>query len=259
MRGAFCQNTSAPRCILRNIFSTADSGMPMPPRHDERLLRALLTAALAGLGLAVHLGVQRLAPPPVLRVGDGLVGLTPFLPWTIWIYLLFFPVLVATGMLVPRERWPGLMVAWTLASIASWILVLVVPVTFARPPIADLDPVHRFVLGRVWTLDAAHVTFPCLHSAVTWIAWAALRDRGPRLRAGFLVLAAAITLSTMTTRQHLLTDNGAALLIAWACCRTALAGVARKPVKLRGTTRAGDEAGAQLEEKEPRTASGSRS
>jgi hypothetical protein len=188
---------------------------------------AATTAALAAGGLAIHLAVQRLAPPPIVHAGDALVGLTPFLPWTIWIYLLFFPFLVVAGALQPPARWLRLIAAWTLASVATWTLVLLVPVTFARPEIAGLDPVHRFVLGRVYALDPAHVTFPCLHSALTWISWAALRDRAPRLRWALFAVAVAIPLATMTTRQHLLTDNAAALAIAWACVRTVLPREAR--------------------------------
>lgn len=189
--------------------------------------RAALTAALAAAALAVHLTVQRLAPPPIWRAGEPLVGLLPFLPWTVWIYLLFFPLLVATGALQPRDRWHRLVLAWLLASVASWTLVLLVPVTFPRPDLSGVDPLHAWVLGRVHEIDPAHVTFPCLHSAVTWICWHALRDRGPKLRVGVFVLGVAITLSTMTTRQHLATDNAAALAIAWACARTVLPSVHR--------------------------------
>jgi hypothetical protein len=73
------------------------------------------------------------------------------------------------------------------------------------------------VFARVHGADPAHVTFPCLHSAVTWIAWFAVRDRGPRLSRALLVLAVAITLSTMTTRQHMIADNVAGLAIAGFC------------------------------------------
>jgi hypothetical protein len=184
--------------------------------------RAALTAALAAGGLGVHLTVQRLAPPPIWRVGDALVDLVPFLPWTVYVYLLFFPLLIVTGALQPPDRWRRLVLAWTLASVVSWTLVLLAPVTFARPSLRGVDPVSGWVLGRVWGIDSAHVTFPCLHSAVTWICWYALRDRGPKMSAAAFSLAVAIMLSTMTTRQHLLTDNAAALAIAWACAHTVL-------------------------------------
>ena len=55
-----------------------------------------------------------------------------------------------------------------------------------------LGAVHAWVLGRVYGLDSAHVTFPCLHSAVTWICWRFLRDARPRLGPGLFVLAADI-------------------------------------------------------------------
>jgi hypothetical protein len=204
--------------------------MPAGSVFADRARLGAQTAALAAAGLAIHLSIQRLAPPPIWRAGDALVGLTPFLPWTVWIYLLFFPLMVVTGAFQPPGRWVRLAAAWALASVTTWILVLLVPVTFARPDPAALGSVHGWVLGRVYRHDPAHVTFPCLHSAITWISWYALRDRGPRLRAGLFVLAAAITLSTMTTRQHLAIDNAAALAIAWASARTTL-GVAPSAAK----------------------------
>ena len=114
------------------------------------------------------------------------------------------------------------MVAWTLASVASWALILLVPVTFPRPDPSSLDPLHAWVFARVYGLDSAHVTFPCLHAAITWVSWHAIRDRGPKLRAGLFVVAVAITLATMTTRQHSILDNAAGIAIAWACARTVM-------------------------------------
>jgi hypothetical protein len=219
------------------------------PRHGDSerwVLRGLLTTLLAAGGLAVHLTVQRLAPAPIAHPGAGLVEWVPFLPWTIWIYLLFFPLLVATGALVPAGRWWRLVLAWALASFTSWLLVLVVPVTFPRPDPAALGAFQDWVLGVVYRVDAAHVTFPCLHAAVIWIGWLALRDQGARLRALGFAVAAAITLSTMTTRQHLITDNLAGLAIAWASAQIALPAAARARA-------AGDQP------PEPKMASGSRS
>jgi hypothetical protein len=213
---------------------------------SNRVLRGALTAVLAASALGVHLTVQRLAPAPIVHAGDGLVGLVPFLPWTVWIYLLFFPLLVATGLLVPAGRWFRLVLAWAVASAITWLLVLVAPVTFPRPDPATLGSVDAWVFGLLHGVDSAHVTFPCLHAAVIWIAWLALRDRGPRLRAGGFVIAAAITLSTMTTRQHLVTDNVAGLAIAFACARAALPSAARS-------------SGARDQAAGPTAASGSRS
>jgi len=221
--------------------------VPDALQFNDRVRRATVTAAIAAGGLGLHLAIQRLAPPPLWRPGAALVQVTPFLPWSIWIYLLFFPFLALAGGLQPRERWLRLIAAWTLASVASWALILLVPVTFPRPDPATLDPLHAWVFARVYGVDAAHVTFPCLHSAITWISWHALRDQGPRLRGGLFVLAVAITLSTMTTRQHLITDNAAGLAIAWACARTVMP---RRAVQQSDERRRDDQ---------PKAASGSRS
>ena len=193
---------------------------------ESPVRRGALTAVVVLGGLAIHLAVQRSAPPPLLRLDGGLVAMTPFLPWTVWIYLLFFPLLVATGALISPERWIRLVGAWGVASITTWVLVLLVPVTFARPALSALgDSAHGWVLGVVYGIDPAHVTFPCLHAAVIWIAWLALARADRRLRVAFLVLALAITVSTMTTRQHLVTDNVAGLAIAWFSARLLLPGL----------------------------------
>jgi hypothetical protein len=213
--------------------------MPGSADSNDRTRRGALTAAVVGAALAVHLTVQRLAPPPLTRTGDGLVELLPFLPWTVWIYLLFFPLLVVAGMRVPPARWMRLVLAWALASVTAWILVLLVPVTFPRPDPASLGPLHAWVFGLVYGLDAAHVTFPCLHSAVVWIGWIAVRDRGARLSLVGFLLAAAITVSTMTTRQHLVIDNAAGLAIAWACARVAFPRDAQAPSSAPKTSTAG--------------------
>jgi hypothetical protein len=185
--------------------------------------RGASTGALAAGALGVHLAVQRLAPPARYHAGDGLVEIVPFLPWTVWTYLFFFPLVVATAVLVPPERYRRLVAAWALAAGVTWTLVLLVPVTFARPDAAAIEgPLHRWAFGAIHGIDARHVTFPCLHAAATWISWLALRDREPWLRRALFVLAVAITFSTMTTRQHLLTDNVAGIALAWVCSRAVL-------------------------------------
>jgi hypothetical protein len=221
--------------------------MPGPSHLTDRARRGALTAAVAAGGLAIHLAVQRLAPPPIVRAGEALVSLFPFLPWTVWIYLLFFPLLVLTGALVEASRWRRLFLAWAMASVTSWILICLVPVSFHRPdPGAIAGSLHAWVYRTMYRADPAHVTFPCLHSAITWISWSALRHRGARWNAGLLVLATAITLATMTTRQHLVTDNAAGLMIAWASARVALGPtIGPDAARVNHAGRAGREPGSQ--------------
>ena len=102
------------------------AAVPEVSVFSGRARRAALTAALAAAGLAVHLTIQRLAPPPIWRAGEPLVGLLPFLPWTVWIYLLFFPLLVVAGALQPAGslargwRWPGRWPRWRAGCWSCW-------------------------------------------------------------------------------------------------------------------------------------------
>src|SRR5687768_12940868 len=86
--GAHCVRRSGARYILRVTYRPTSLTMLGSAHSTGRARRGALTAALAGSGLAIHLVVQRLAPAPILVADDELVGLLPFLPWTVWIYLL---------------------------------------------------------------------------------------------------------------------------------------------------------------------------
>lgn len=197
----------------------------MTPRSriDNRILRGLVTAFLVPSALALHLAIQRIAPPPRWVLDPPLGGVVPFLPASVWVYLLLFPLLVATAVLVPRRRFVRLLAAWTLASVSSWSLILLVPVSFERPQPSDIaSSLYTWVFELVHRADPAHVSFPCLHAALTFLCYFALRDRARPLPSVFLILSLAIAASTLTTRQHLVLDNVAGFLIALVCARLTL-------------------------------------
>lgn len=172
----------------------------------------------------LHLTIQRIAPAPRWVLEPPLGGLVPFLPASVWIYLLLFPILVATAVLVPGHRYVRLLGAWSLASVFSWSLILLLPVSFERPhPSTISDPLHAWAFELLHRADPAHVSFPCLHSALVFLCYFAVRDRARPLPGLVLGLSLAVAASTLTTRQHLVLDNVVGFLIAVGCARLALA------------------------------------
>lgn len=72
---------------------------------------------------------------------------------------------------------------------------------------------YRRIFTFVHKSDPSHITFPSLHVAVTWICCLLLRNRSGRWRR--IVLGVAISLSTLFTKQHLISDVIGGIALAW--------------------------------------------
>ena len=96
----------------------------------------------------------------------------------------------------------------------GWSIILLVPVSFERPAPSSIEgSFYRWVFTFVHESDPSHITFPCLHVAVTWICFLYLKNiPGQSWR---LALMIAITISTLTTKQHLIIDVVAGMGLAW--------------------------------------------
>lgn len=187
-----------------------------------RLLAAIL---LVFGGLWMHEVVQALARPPLLVESPFDLSI-PFLPWAIWIYFAFFPLIAWTALAVRADLFLRFVLAATLAAFVAWSVVLLYPISFERPDAASIaGEWSRSVFTFVHAVDSAHITFPSLHVAVTWVCTFMLWQRRHRL--SLLLLGAAISLSTLVTKQHLIVDVIGGVGLAWLCVFAVTRSVAR--------------------------------
>ena len=163
----------------------------------------------------VYLGAPHLSwKPPAVLAPTALDQAIPFLPWTILVYLgqfpfLFFTLWGGTGDGARTRTFAGLAAATLLATavFVAW------PTTGTRPDprrAGAWAPLYRLV-HRV---DVPTNWLPSLHVALAWVAVGGYAGRGPRSRRLAQAGAAAITLSTLTTGQHVLVDVAGGLLVA---------------------------------------------
>lgn len=185
----------------------------LPRIHAGNLVRAMAIAYLVFCGL--YLGAAQLhwREPLVLRPGV-LDAAIPFLPWSIWVYLSQFALLPASIVKARNDADRGTVLYAMLAATALAAAVFVLwPTTLPRPAVPAGG-----ATGIAWTLlhagDTAYNCFPSLHVALAAIAGAALWRAGHPLLA--LLWPPAIALSTVTTRQHVVLDVLAGLLLAAA-------------------------------------------
>lgn len=182
---------------------------------DQFKVRLLVAPLLVVGGLWVHELIQ-VQSEPLFIVDNALERAIPFLPWTIWIYFSFFIFIGSTVFRVEQELFWRFVVSSTMAAIIAWSFVLLLPISFDRPdPALISSDLYRQIYTLVLEADPAHITFPSLHVAITWICNFLLWNRPGR--PWRFALGVAISLSTLFTKQHLISDVIGGIALALFC------------------------------------------
>ena len=173
--------------------------------------------ALLGLllGLTLFIALER-AVTPRYQLATALDQAIPFIPLSWWAYVLFFPFVVVTAAYAPAQAFSAFKRATALAFVIACGCFLLFPESVPRPdPLLIDDAFLRERFIRLWQVDMAANGFPCLHVAVTCLAWRMLWGQRLSWLAGTLGLL--ICLSTLTVKQHTLIDVLGGLSLALLC------------------------------------------
>lgn len=135
----------------------------------------------------------------------------PFVPWTVIIYFgcyIFWVVNYIIGCRQDRERAFRFMSADLLAKLVCLICFLVFPTTNIRPVIEG-NSIWDELMRTLYRIDAADNLFPSIHCLTSSFCIIAVRgsEKVPKwYKAVSFLTTAAICISTLTTRQHVLID-----------------------------------------------------
>jgi membrane-associated phospholipid phosphatase len=178
-------------------------------------IRLLIAPVLVFGGLWLHELIQVQAESPLI-IDNVIERAIPFLPWTIWVYFSFFVFIGSTVFRVEDRLFWQFIFASSFAATIAWSTVLLFPISFDRPDPALIDSeLYRYIFTFVHEADPSHITFPSLHVAVTWICNFLLWNRPGR---GWrIALGVAISLSTLFTKQHLVSDVIGGVALAGFC------------------------------------------
>ncbi len=184
---------------------------------SSRLLGALFCVVLNG---TVYWGAQWLtAGRDKLNMTTPLDELIPVVPTWVLVYVGAFLFWIAGYVLLARgENWYTIMTGEVMAKLLCGVIFVALPTTNLRPTLGT-EPCDR-LLGLIYALDAPTNLFPSIHCLESWICFAGLRGRRdvPRwYRVFSLVAALLICVSTVLTRQHVLADVVAGVLLAEGC------------------------------------------
>jgi len=178
------------------------------------LTRVGTTLALVGGTLVIY---QRLnaALVPRFDFWVPLDGLIPFWPWTWLVYASFYVMLPLAAWWAKPGEYPKTLAAVLLANVLCWLGFILVPAHYPRPSLDGVDPVWLHdALASMWSDDLPGNTLPSIH--VTTSVLVSLRLQRMRGGIGWLLWGAAISLSTLTVKQHFLADVVAGGLLALA-------------------------------------------
>lgn len=135
----------------------------------------------------------------------------PFLPWTVTIYVLTYVYWVINYILISRrdiEHVSRFFLADFITRTAALVLFIAVPTMTVRPEITGTGFFDR-ALGLIYTLDAPDNLFPSIHCiASTMAAIGIATEKKVPLwyRICSFFITAAICISTLTTKQHVIVD-----------------------------------------------------
>ena len=146
----------------------------------------------------------------------------PFLPWTISVYIgvfVFWVFLYRYIAGLPREQADRFYGANLLGKAICFLLFVLFPTTIARPAVTGTGVWDR-AIRLLYFFDRPDCLFPSIHCQIGWSCWAAVRGRADvpwRLRVSALIQAVLVCISTLTTRQHVLADVFAGILLSELC------------------------------------------
>jgi membrane-associated phospholipid phosphatase len=224
-------DASLPLQSVSRLASAATSGEGRPARLRlplvDRRLRVpaivgggLLLAVLFALPARVHLGQPTILDRSV--VDDAI----PFLDWTIWVYVSYYPFLTLAIWLPHNDKLRSDAVyALLLAGAIGLIIFTLWPTSIAREA-PSLAGATGFVWRLLFSVDTMVNALPSMHVADTCLAAVALGSRNRIWRVIAPAWATLIVLSTLTTKQHYAIDIPGGFALAAICFILVRIGVA---------------------------------
>lgn len=146
----------------------------------------------------------------------------PLVPMTVILYFgafLFWFInysLIAGGDDEERGRF---FMADFISRVICLAFFIILPTTLVRPE-PGTDTAWSTFLTFVYQMDSADNLFPSIHCLASWLAWVGVRNRKDIpawYRNLSLVLAILICISTVTTKQHVVVDIFAGVILAELC------------------------------------------
>lgn len=165
---------------------------------------------------ALYLGASAASlREPIALTPSPLDAWVPFLGWSIAVYLSQFALLgVVFWRAAGSPAWDRSLRSMLVATLTSAAVFVALPTRLDRPPLPD-GGVIAAAYSTLYLFDPPTNCFPSLHVSLATLGALSFWPERRRLTVACLGWAALVTVSTLTTRQHVLLDvaGGAAVAL----------------------------------------------
>lgn len=175
------------------------------------------------VNMLVYFGSRAIAGEwPHHEIGGRLDGLIPLVPSTVAIYLGCYLFWIVNYILIARQERQEVcrfFAADFLSRMVCLAFYLLYPTTNTRPVVPP-EGFWNQVMIILYATDAADNLFPSIHCLVSWFCYIGLRGKKgfPAWYRGFsCLMALAVCVSTLTTKQHVIADVFGGVFLAEAC------------------------------------------
>lgn len=147
----------------------------------------------------------------------------PLIEWTIVIYFGCYLFWIVNYILIyrrSREKAYRFFIADFLSRTVCLLFFILYPTTIARPEVTG-EGLFSGLMRLLYEIDAPVNLFPSIHCLVSWNCWVGIRkeEKIPRwYRNASLIMAVAVCVSTVTTRQHVIVDIAGGVLLSELTC-----------------------------------------
>jgi membrane-associated phospholipid phosphatase len=144
---------------------------------------------------------------PALLPLSPLDRAVPFLPWTLWPYMvLFVSDVVLPLSLRDRRVFRDVVLAYVVAILCNVVLWNLYPTTYPRPD-PPLGPSITDASFRIMmAVDSPNVCFPSGHITIPAVGCWGLAREHPRWRTAIWAVFALLSLTVLSTKQHYAVD-----------------------------------------------------
>ena len=137
--------------------------------------------------------------------------LIPVLSWTVVIYFgafIFWGICYYICVTHDRSGYDRFLISHYIGESVCFLFFVFMPATLEWPEITGTGLFDR-LLGLLYSIDSPDCLLPSIHCFVSWLCWIGVRGNPEvpkRHRYVILEVAAAICISTLTTKQHVIAD-----------------------------------------------------
>lgn len=144
----------------------------------------------------------------------------PFLPWTIWIYIVLYPIYLIWALYSYKDiqEMNKTMYGFLILTVVSCVCFIILPISYPRDmyPLGFHNDTTTIIFKAMRAADKPSNCLPSLHVGICYLfAYGFFKENKTKFIIS-LVISTLVAISTLTTKQHYIYDIVAGFILSSA-------------------------------------------